>query len=608
MPPRYRRWIAPRWGEAPAALLFCVLAVGFAAPVLRHLDYWGIQDWDFHLHHHAVARLAVVEHGEFPLWNPYNWSGTPLFGHPLSRVLAPTFLLTLLFGEVIALKLEIPLHLALGMLGAHLLLRRLEASRIASATAAVLFMLNSWYALHISVGHVESHAYAYLPWAFLFYRNALDDLRWSLALSLVLVLTLFGGAPYQVVVFSMLLVAHSVFEVVFRREHPRRHVRLGMAVAVQVVLLGAVKLLPTLEVMTTWPRRPDFVSSFTPAAFLNALFDRAQTLDAAFTERRHEFNGTTLHEGMYVGFASLLPFVLGVWVAWRRQGALLACLVLFTWISLGDHVPLDLRSVLLRLPVFDNMRMFQRFGMVVLFAFSVFAGLGMDAIRERLARRTGTPTLATAVVLALGCFVLVDLALVNVPIFADAFTIPPRRVEPQPEFRQTAGVPVYGEGGVPGRWPFLHRTLSGLYPATLANQGSTRGYRSLHLPSAAVPADAPGYRGEVFLEGRGSATLRAWSLDRIAVELEAPEGGLLVVNQNFAPGWGARAEGGAARAVRSRGGRLAVEVRPEDRGLEVVYRPTSFVVGTLTSLAALPLLTIWLLRRVWPGRLPARPR
>jgi hypothetical protein len=301
---------------------------------------------------------------------------------------------------------------------------------------------------------------------------------------------------------------------------------------------------------------------------------------------------------MYVGFVPLLPFVVGVWVAWRRHGALLACLVLFTWISLGDHVPLDLRSVLLRLPVFDNMRMFQRFGMVVLFSFSVFAGLGMDAIRERLARWAGKPTLAIAAVLALGCFVLFDLALVNAPIFADAFTIPPRQVETQPEFRQTAGFPVYGESGGPGRWPFLHRTLSGLYPATLANQGSTRGYRSLHLPSAGVPVESPGYSGEVFLKGRGSATLRAWSPDRIAVEVQAPEGGLLVVNQNFAPGWGARAEDGVARPLQSRGGRLAVEVRSEDRGLEIVYRPTSFVVGALTSLAALPFLAIWLLRRV----------
>lgn len=301
---------------------------------------------------------------------------------------------------------------------------------------------------------------------------------------------------------------------------------------------------------------------------------------------------------MYVGFAALLPFLLGVWTGWRRHGALLACLVLFAWISLGSHAPLDLSSIFQRLPVFSNMRMFQRFGIVVLLAFSVFAGLGMDAIRETLARRSGKPVLATGVAIAWGALVLLDLALVNAPIFADAFTIPPLAVETHREFRQTASFPVYGEKGfVPGRFPFLHRTLSGLYPATLANRGSTRGYRSLHMPSAAIASDSPGYRGEAFLEGRGSATLRAWSSEHIAVEVQASEGGQLVVNQNFAPGWRAYADDGVERAVYPLEGRLTVEVRPEDRILEIAYRPTSFVAGTVTSLAAVPLLAVWLLRR-----------
>jgi hypothetical protein len=579
-------------------LLFCVLALGFAAPALRGLDRWGIQDWDFQLHHHAVARIAILDHGEFPLWNPYNWSGTPLFGHPLSRVLAPTFPLVLLLGEVVALKLEIPLYLAIGMCGAYFLLRSLRASRIAAATAGFLFMLNSWYALHICVGHVESHTYAYLPWIFLFYRRALDDLRWSVAVSLMLVLTLFGGAPYQFMMFSALLAAHSLFEIVLRRQDARRYARLGMTVAILVALLGAMKLLPTLEVMTTWPRRPEFVSSFTPAALLNALFDRHQTLDAAFTERRHEFNGTTLHEGMYVGLVPLIPFFVGTWVGWRRHGALLASLVLFAWISLGSHVPVDLSGVLRRLPVFDNMRMFQRFGIVVLFAFSVFAGLGIDAIRERLARLT-RPALARSVVLAWGALVLLDLVLVNGPILGDAFPIDPLVVHGDPEFRQTAGGPVYGpRDQVPGRWPFLHRTLSGLYPATLANRGSTHGYRSLYLPSAAVPSSSPQYRGEVVLEApEGHATLQAWSPNRVAVDVQASGGGQLVINQNFAPGWYARGGDGAARDVHAREGRLEVDVRPGDRLLEVVYRPRTFVAGTGTSVAALVVLTIWSLRQ-----------
>ena len=125
------------------------------------------------------GQVAILDHGQIPLWNPYNWSGLPMLGHPESRVLAPTFLLTLLFGEVVGIKLEIVLHLALGILGAHLLLRHLGVSRLGATTGGVLFMLNSAYPLHLTVGHVWALSFAYLPWAFLFYLKALDDLRYS---------------------------------------------------------------------------------------------------------------------------------------------------------------------------------------------------------------------------------------------------------------------------------------------------------------------------------------------------------------------------------------------------------------------------------------------
>ena len=103
--------------EVGVVLLLCAVALVFAAPVLSHLHNWGILDWDQHFFHHAVPRATILDHGEFPLWNPYNWSGVPLLANPESRVLAPTYSLTLLFGEVVGLKLEIVLSLVAGMLG-----------------------------------------------------------------------------------------------------------------------------------------------------------------------------------------------------------------------------------------------------------------------------------------------------------------------------------------------------------------------------------------------------------------------------------------------------------------------------------------------------------
>jgi hypothetical protein len=584
--------------ELLLALLSCAVGVAFAAPVLHEIGNWGVLDWDFQLHHHAVPRLAIVEHHQIPLWNPYNWSGLPMLGHPESRVLAPTFALSLLFGEVIGLKLELVLHLLIGLLGMQSLMKHLGAGPIARFTASAVFMLNSSYALHVSVGHVWAFSFAYFPWALLFHLKALTDLRYSLGLSLVVVLTLMAGAPYQFMMLLTLVALHSGCSVLLDRRELRRHARVLAAVFLQVFLIGAVKLLPTIELMSAHPRLTDADSGYTPAALMNALFDRHQTLAAAFAERPGEFNGTPLHEGMYIGWLPLLPFLAGLASHWRRQRALLATLLLFAWLSLGSQTPVSLWEALHRLPVFDNMRMAQRFGLVVTLGVAVFVGLGAQRLREALERRTSRPSIARACATAFALLLLADLTLVASPILRDAFTIAPLTVERSPRFEQILRRPIYGapEREQAGA-PFHGRTLSGLYPATLSNRGSVRGYRIIPSASPAIPLGSPRYRGEVHLEaGAGRVTTVTWSPNRLRFQVEAPQGGLLVVNQRHAPGWRARTEGQHARNVTEVRGLLAVELLPGDHSLELRYRPVSFAVGAAVSACALPILTGLVLR------------
>ena len=245
----------PVVAEVGVVLLLCAVALIFSAPVLSDIHNWGILDWDQHFVHHGVPRATILAHGEFPLWNPYNGSGVPLLANPESRVLTPTFALTLLFGEVVGLKLEIVLSLVVGMLGAFHLLRHLGAGRLGSLAAAFVFMLNSWYALHMTVGHTWALNIAYLPWAFLFYLKAVDDLRYSLAASIALVLMFFGGGIYPFVMTALLFALYSASCLVFRRGAVARHALALAAVAGQTFLLAAVKLLPTIALMREHPRQ-----------------------------------------------------------------------------------------------------------------------------------------------------------------------------------------------------------------------------------------------------------------------------------------------------------------------------------------------------------------
>ena len=102
-------------------LFFClIVAAASCAPIFFQVQNWGISDWDLHLFYHEVPRISVLGYGQVPLWNPYACGGSVMLANPQSRFMTPFFALHLMFGAVVGIKLEILLHLVLGIFGTYL--------------------------------------------------------------------------------------------------------------------------------------------------------------------------------------------------------------------------------------------------------------------------------------------------------------------------------------------------------------------------------------------------------------------------------------------------------------------------------------------------------
>ena len=562
---------AARWA---CALVSVATAVAFTRPVFEEIHNWGIQDWDQHLFHHAVARASVVEYGQFPLWNPYNWSGVPLFASPESRILTPTFPLHLAFGELVGLKLEILLYLLFGMLGAQWLLREFEVGWVASLLGSCVFAFNSWYAVHITVGHSWALNVAYLPWVVLCFRRAQADGIQLIPLAALLALCFLGGGVYLLVIALLLLGLLAAFGVLIAGESPRRHAAVLLSAAALALLLGAVKFLPAAELMLRYPRLTPVEGGYTLSELVNALVDRAQALGPALAKRSEDFNGSPVHEGLYVGVLPLLLFAIGALSGGRRTAVLVATTLVLLWVSLGTQVEPSAWAWLHALPVFDNLRLPQRFGIGAVLLVAVVAGMGLDAVRAFLARRTGAPGLARGAAVCIALFVLADLFAVSSRVFEDAFPIPPRESRRSQAFEQHLGRKGYS---APGPVRRIRSSLSDLYGSFLANHGSTWGYEIVPAATSAIPVGDAAYRGELFLaDGSGSASFRSWSPNRLDVALHPLANDRLVVNQNFDPGW--RVVGGRG-PVEDWHGLLSVRVAPQDAGITLRYLPRSFLVG-----------------------------
>src|SRR5262249_15330042 len=118
---------------------------------------------------------------------------------------------------------------------------------------------------------------------------------------------------------------------------------------------------------------------------------------------------------------------------------------------------------------------------------------------------------------------------------------------------------------------------------------------------AAVAETASDYRGEQYLERPGQVTARAWSPNRLAYSVASPTSNVLVVNQNYDPGW--QAEPGAS--VFDDRGRPAVSIPAGQTTVSLTYDPPSFRAGLAIALLTAMAAFVALARvRVSAGSLP----
>jgi hypothetical protein len=594
---------------------FALIAVLFCWPLYSHLDYWGIQDWDAFLTRNSVSRQSVVQYGQFPLWNPYSMGGVPQLAHPETNCLSLPFFIDLLCGVLIGIRVSIVLHLFLGLAGMYALARHLRLGVTASVLSAFLFMLNSMYGLFLATGASSiGLAIAYMPWAMVFFLKAFARFSFALACGAMLTLMWLQGGTYNFFLILLMMAVYALVMVVFREQGVAKMVRLLATICVSPLLLGAVRFFPSLEFTLKYPRKIMIYSGFSVEALLYGLLGRDQTIAAIVgkSEAQGFWQGYThaMDEvGMYIGLLPCLLSLAGIgwlflpkrWAGSAAPGqgqplaamstphsiALLCCLGLSLWLAFGNRcAPVSLWALINQVPPFSFMRTSERFRFTIMLFVALFAGIGLQAGKELVARKFGRPLFSQRLARVLVIAILADLFWVNSPALEDAFSIPPLPTPHSASFVQLGGFPEYGRQGIEptGDRYHLYRTYGAMYPAFLSNAGSVYALESVPAPTKAIILTDPAYRGEVFLEGAtGTAEYTLWSPNRLTIQVEAQGEGWVVVNQNYYDGWHEK----NGLRVEEVNGLLAVRVSPAIKMVELYYRPTSFVVGAVVSLISL---------------------
>lgn len=149
--------------------------------------------------------IDQIKNLQWPLWNPYSFTGTPLLANYQSSVLYPLNFL-LLLPKYFGWGLFIFSQTLLAASGMYLLLSLWLPSKLARLTGSLIFALGGLMTTWVELG-TAGHGIAYLPISlFLIERYAsTDKVRYLLILVLVLTLIILSGNP-QVSLYSFTIV------------------------------------------------------------------------------------------------------------------------------------------------------------------------------------------------------------------------------------------------------------------------------------------------------------------------------------------------------------------------------------------------------------------
>jgi len=362
--------------------------------------HWDPLVWDGIAQYYPWRLFAAetLRRGLLPLWNPYQFCGTPFIANGQSAVFYPLNLVFWLLPVARAFAWSAWLHLALTGWFAYLLLRRLNATRVGAITGALVWQGNGFFIAWMHLPTVLCTA-TWLPLALLLSERALlrEQTRRAAAVGAALGLCALAGHP-QIFLYIALLTAAYLIARILGRDlaldlwQRLRRLALTAAVAAPITFgLASVQLLPTLALLRiahrTFQPGPESYQAYLNHA-LPALHLTGLIIPHPFG---HPSLGSYIGRDNYAEFALFLgpiALALALWSAiathtWHTRFLGLTVLITFL-LALGTP---------LNWPFYHYVPGIARSGgpgrllLLALFSLSLLAGFGADRLARSEARR-----------------------------------------------------------------------------------------------------------------------------------------------------------------------------------------------------------------------------
>jgi hypothetical protein len=334
-----------------------------------------------------VATAQIIRSGSLPLWNPYIFGGMPLFASAQGGLLFPPNWFYLIFSPAVATNLMVVSTYMIAALGAYLFARRTGSSIAGAAVTSITWQAGGFLLAQIS--HINIvHTAAILPWVFWSLDRYVANGRRvrGAVLALFVAIQVFAGHQQTFAYGLLLVVAYALVMALDRTEQRRRYLE-SLAFTVTGLLLAAVQILPTAELLRNSLRSTatyDFFSSFSmPRSFVATLLVPYILGGGDKRLFRAPYIGQLFYTE-YIAYAGILAIMLALIALLvkpdKRTKFWAVAFVAGFVLALGSNAPLQLNRLVYLVPVVNLFRVPARHLLEVNFALAVLAGRGLTVL------------------------------------------------------------------------------------------------------------------------------------------------------------------------------------------------------------------------------------
>lgn len=202
-----------------------------------------------------------IKKGNMPLWNPYNFSGTPHLANIQAFIFYPLNFAFLLLPLLYAWSLLIFMQFFLGMIFFYLFLKKIKISTYPALLASASFVFSSFFVFNSQI-NIIGHSIIWMPLILYSYESLKEKFqaRYLIICSFAFCATILGGNT-QSAVYALLLSFAYVFFMDIGRKPKRKAALLILGSFIFALLLTSFQLIPTLELYLNSPlgtRHPQF--------------------------------------------------------------------------------------------------------------------------------------------------------------------------------------------------------------------------------------------------------------------------------------------------------------------------------------------------------------